>query len=148
VGAILSIEYVEILKRRAQQFVKYGDVALQNEDYDLACFMYHQASELYLKAILLRLTGHVPRLHSIRQLLALLIKILEEVFHQRLNDIIDLLRYFTSRYRSELKLLDEVYVQARYAPRRYSREECESLRDLSRHILEVVKLIEERLSSI
>ncbi len=99
-------------------------MASQNEDYDLACFMYHQASELYLKAILLRLTGHVPRIHSIRRLLALLVKILEEVFQQRFSDIVYLLKDFTSHYRSELKLLEEVYVQARYAPRRYSREEC------------------------
>lgn len=43
--------------------------ALSDHEYDLSSFLSEQASQLYLKSVLLELVGDSPRTHSLRILL-------------------------------------------------------------------------------
>ncbi|MGC8849607.1 MAG: HEPN domain-containing protein [Candidatus Bathyarchaeia archaeon] len=43
--------------------------SLLNRDYDIAAFMAEQALQLYIRSLILELTGEVPRVHAVRQLM-------------------------------------------------------------------------------
>ncbi|WP_456330150.1 HEPN domain-containing protein [Archaeoglobus sp.] len=101
---------VERLRKRAMGFMDAAAERLKAEDYDLACFMAEQAVQLYLKSAVLELSGDVPRTHSIRQLLSILSKLLDEQFD------------FDRR---SLIFLEDAYIKARYLGSDYVKEDAE-----------------------
>ena len=110
---------------------------LKEGHYDLAAFHSEQAVQLYLKAMILRLSGEERRGHEIRELLAELAFSLElEGFNEQAEKLKELAR----RYRRGLKELEEAYYEARYKPIPYKREEAEELVQVAE---EVVKRLEE-----
>lgn len=71
-------DVVKLLKKRAKGFLEGARERLNAGDYDVSCFMAEQSAQLYLKALILELSGEVPRTHSIRQLLSILSTLLEK----------------------------------------------------------------------
>lgn len=138
-----AIDQVEVLRTRAEQFLRHAVEALERGEYDLSCFFTQQSTELLLKALVLRITGQVPRLHSVRYLLALLLKLLEElgVGAEVRTHVVQ----FCESRREVLKLMDEVYVEAQYTAKRYEREDAEKLVNLCREIWDLVRRVEEVL---
>jgi HEPN domain-containing protein len=80
--------------------------------------MAEQAVQLYLKSMILEMSGEMPRTHSIRQLLNALRIVLGK------PDDID---QFVGRSRSLLIRLEDAYINSRYISREYEREEAEEL---------------------
>jgi len=62
----MSLEEIEILRERAEKFLKNGEYLLNNEVYDLAAFNIQQFVELYLKYKLFILPGDYPKTQSIK----------------------------------------------------------------------------------
>lgn len=62
----MSLEEIEILKERAEKFLKNGEELLKSGVYDLAAFNIQQFVELYLKYKLFLLAGDYPKTHSIK----------------------------------------------------------------------------------
>ncbi|MEM2123354.1 MAG: HEPN domain-containing protein [Candidatus Bathyarchaeia archaeon] len=60
---------IDILRRRASEFLYESESALKSGRYNLACFFSDQAVQLYAKSVLLEFVGDYPRTHSIRMLL-------------------------------------------------------------------------------
>ena len=119
---------VEVLKRRALEFLEEARAALRRCSFDVSCFLAEQALQLYLKSVLLRVVGEYPRTHSVRRLLGELSRILgsrELEEHVKAN-------------RVRLSALEDAYLMARCFVKEYSREDAEDM----------VKLVEETLSVI
>ncbi len=126
----LHREEVEILRRRYREFLIASRMALENELYDLACFLAEQALQLYMKSLLLELVGEYPRTHSIRRLLGELNRILSS---EKINE-------FTWSNRARISMLEDAYYMARYHVKEYTREDAE---DMVKLVEEAVRLIED-----
>ncbi len=85
----------------------------------MAVFLAEQSVQLYLKSVILELTGEVPRTHSVRQLLHMLRSLLSGA-----SEVID---EFTRKHRGLLTGLEDAYLASRYLFRAYERDESEEL---------------------
>lgn len=116
-------DVAERLRKRAMGFMDAAKERLEAGDYDLTCFMVEQAVQLYLKSLILELSGETPRTHSIRQLLSILSKLLDVQFE------------FDRR---SLVFLEDAYIKARYLGANYEREDAE----------DAIKIAEEVISTV
>jgi len=64
----MSFEEVEVLRRRAEAFLRNAKRLVEEGEYDLAVFNLEQYCQLLLKYRLLIWTGSYPRTHSLRRL--------------------------------------------------------------------------------
>jgi HEPN domain-containing protein len=99
-------------------------------DYDIAAFMAEQAAQLFLKSVVLEVSGEVPRTHSIRQLFNALKLVLGK--HEDIDR-------FVARNRSLLIRLEDAYINSRYVLREYEREEAEELVVFAEEVLRFVE---------
>ena len=104
----MSGEAVGRLKRRARSFLRASDLV---DDPDLKAFFAEQATQLYLKAVLLELFGEEARTHSIRELLGLLARRLRDTSY---TGEAERVMEFASAERLTLLEADEAYFTARY----------------------------------
>ncbi|MEM3081112.1 MAG: HEPN domain-containing protein [Nitrososphaerota archaeon] len=121
-----------LLRDRALRMLESGRRSLREGDYDIAAFMADQAVQLYLKSVIFELTGEVPRVHAVRQLMSVLKDLLSD---QNLFD------GFVRENRSLFIRLEEAYISSRYLPRRYDREEAEELLSVAEKVIEFVKSV-------
>ena len=108
---------VSLLRSRALRMLAHAEECLKSRDYDLAAFLAEQSAQLYLKSVILELTGEVPRTHSIRQLLHMLRELLSSA---EIDE-------FTRKHRELLIGLEDAYIMSRYLFRTYDKEESEEL---------------------
>ncbi len=130
------------MRKRALAFLDEAIDDLRKGYYDLASFHAEQAVQLYLKAMIVRLSGEERRGHEIRELLAELSLSLEM---EGLDDISKRLKELAREYRRELKELEEAYYEARYKPIPYEEEEAKELVQAAKNIIEELKAIEREL---
>ncbi|MEM1677057.1 MAG: HEPN domain-containing protein [Nitrososphaerota archaeon] len=131
-GGALSYSEVSLVRDRALRMLKSGRRSLLEGDYDIAAFMADQAVQLYIKSVIFELTGELPRVHVVRQLINILRDLLGD------PDVFD---GFVRENRSLLIRLEEAYITSRYMPRKYDREEAEELLDFAEKVIEFVKSI-------
>jgi len=108
---------VDLLRSRALRMLAHAEECLKSRDYDLAAFLAEQSAQLYLKSVILELTGEVPRTHSIRQLLHMLRELLSSA---EIDE-------FTRKHRELLIGLEDAYIMSRYLFRTYDKGESEEL---------------------
>ncbi|MEZ0346098.1 MAG: HEPN domain-containing protein [Infirmifilum sp.] len=123
----MSFEEAEVIRERAEAFLRNAEDLLERGVYDLAAFNIEQYCQLMLKYKLLVKTGTYPRTHSIVRLVRELAKISKSV-ERLLEDIIMLTK------------IEDAYIGSRYLPRRYEREEVEAM---LRFVKEKFKLVVE-----
>jgi len=128
----LSGVYVDKLKSRARAFLKE---AISAEDPDLAVFFAEQSMQLYIKAIHYELFGEIIRGHRLRELLAILVKMLEK---NGFNDVANSVLDFVDRYRRVLILAEEAYTMSRYGEISYSVEEARSVVEVAKNLIELL----------
>jgi len=119
---------VEILRKRALEFLEEAQIALERSSYDLVCFLSEQALQLYLKYVLLMIVGDYPRTHGIRKLLGEVARILGS---KELED-------FIKANRARLIALEDSYIMARYFISEYGKEDAEDM----------VKLVKETMNLV
>jgi len=117
-----SIGFVELLRGRSRLFHEYAREAFARGHYDLSVFNAEQALQLRLKALHLRMVGYMPRLHSVRELFGVIVKILEGLGR---SDLAGRLSSFVETHRDSLRMLEEAYIASRYTPKTYERDEAE-----------------------
>jgi HEPN domain-containing protein len=122
----LSLEEANIIRRRAEAFLRNAERLISEGEWDLAVFNLEQYCQLILKYKLLVTRGSYPRSHSLRTLIRILSQDAPEL--TSLIDDVGKLHYVAR--------LEEAYVVARYLP--YVFEEKEA-KDLYRFVLEVFK---------
>ena len=128
----MSMEEVEILRRRALAFLNHAGEAVEREEFDFACFSSEQAAQL---SVMLELVGETPRPHRVRELLHLLSRLAPEAEEP--------VTEFVRRNREALRALDDAYIASGHPPA-YTREEAfvklaESLIELMGEVLKRCK---------
>jgi len=126
----MSYREVNLLRGRSLRMLETAKRSLACGDYDIAAFMADQAVQLYLKSVILELSGEMPRTHSVRQLFNALRTVLGK------PDDID---QFVVRSRSLLIRLEDAYINSRYVSREYERDEVEELVGFAEEAIEFVK---------
>ena len=106
--------------------------SLGSGDYDIAAFMAEQAVQLFLKSVILEVSGEMPRTYSIRQLFNALRLVLGK--HKDIDQ-------FVGRKRSLIIRLEDAYINSRYVLREYEREDVEELVTFAEEVLEFVKAL-------
>jgi len=138
-----SIDYVNTLKERIRLFYMYTCEALERRHYDLALFYAEQAAQLRAKAlILIERRALCRRLHSVRELLGLLSKLLDSMGR---SDLSELLRRISEEYRDAFRVLEEAYTASRYLPKTYEREDAEKAIRAVDAMLEALNRVEDSL---
>jgi len=131
----MSYREAELLRNRALRMLDSAKRSLASHDYDIAAFMADQSLQLSLKSRIFDLTGEIPRVHSVRQLLHFLGTTLGES-----DDVED----FIKKNRSLLIRLEDAYINSRYVPREYERDEVEELVKFAEEAVEFVKHLERK----
>jgi len=72
-----SIDFVELLKNRSSLFHEYARGALARGHRGMAVLHAEQALQLRLEALALRMLGHIPRIHGVRELLGIVVESLD-----------------------------------------------------------------------
>lgn len=121
----MSFEEAEVLRERAEAFLRNAERLLEEGVYDLAAFNVEQYCQLILKYKLLVKTGTYPRTHSIMRLARELSKINPKA-DKLLQDIVIVTK------------IEDAYIGSRYLPRRYEREEVEAMFRYAREVFGVV----------
>lgn len=124
----MSLEEAEVIRKRAEAFLRNAEHLLRSGEWDLAVFNMEQYCQLILKYKLLVKTGSYPRTHSLRRLIRELAR-----FHPDMSSLVE----------DEGKLhyvarLEEAYITSRYTP--YVYEEREAL-SLYRFVVEEFKKV-------
>jgi len=107
----LSGEYPALLRRRALRMFRLAERLLEEGDADLSVLHAEYAARLYVKQLLLRLTGEEYRGHSIRVLLGALRAVLEDLGQR---EAAERLAEYTRRSRRLLAELEEGHTRAVY----------------------------------
>ena len=128
----MSFEEAEILRRRAESFLRNAERLIEEEEWDLAMFNLEQYCQLILKYKLLVLRGSYPRTHSLRRS----IRELGEI-HQ---DILGLIENIENLH--YIARLEEAYIASRYLPYIYEERE---VRDIYRFVVEVFRPLVEAI---
>ena len=127
----MSFEEIEILKERAESFLKNAEELFLKEVYDLAAFNIEQYCQLIVKYKLLVKTGTYPRTRSLIKLLRLLSNISSGLYI-----------LFEGRNIVMLTKIEDAYIGARYLARRYEKGEVE---EMLKFVLEVFRNVIERI---
>jgi len=128
----LSYEEVELIRRRAEAFLRNAQGLINQGEWDLAVFNLEQYCQLILKYKLLVKKGSYPRTHSLKSLIRILG-----------DDNPNLLRLVQDEEKLHyIARLEEAYIVSRYLP--YVFEERE-VKDIYRFVVEVFKPIVEKI---
>jgi len=122
----LSFKEAELLRKRAEAFLKNALYLINENEADLAMFNFEQYCQLILKYKLLIIKGTDPRTYSLRQL----IKELSEI-NPKIAILIEDIKNL--HYIARLK---ESYISSRYLPFEYTIEE---VKDIGKFVIEVFK---------
>lgn len=125
----VSVKAFELLQDRALRMLRVAEQNLESGHFDLAAFMAEQAVQLFIKSLIFKATGEIPRMRMVRQLLGVFGEISDR---KRVEG-------FVRRNRSLLIRLEEAYISSRYLPRKYEREEAEELVNFAKEVIGFVK---------
>jgi len=126
----VSHREVSLPRDRSLRMLSSARRSLLDGDYDLSAFMADQAVQLYLKSMILELTGELPRIHAVRQLMRVL---------KDLSDRPKVIDDYVREKRSLLIRLEEAYISSRYMPRIYEKDEVEELVNFAEEAMGSVK---------
>ncbi|AEM38334.1 HEPN domain protein [Pyrolobus fumarii 1A] len=136
-----SGERVELLKDRARFFLSLARELLERGRYDIAAFCAEQAMQLRVKASLLRLSGEMPRIHGLRELLGILARVLEELGCRSLAGEV---RRYTREYRDQLIDAEDAYTSARYGVFTLGAREVADVILAAKRLFELLEEVERR----
>ncbi|MBD3190899.1 MAG: HEPN domain-containing protein [Candidatus Heimdallarchaeota archaeon] len=117
-------EQIDLLLTRGKNFLESAENRFKNKDWDLTCFFAEQSVQLYIKAVILELSGSSPRIHSLRRLIALLGQIIDEKIEYE---------------RKSLLFLESAYFNARYLPFKYEKQDAEEALRIAKELITLVK---------
>jgi len=124
-----SKDELALINRRASVFFEEAEHLLKKGEYDVAVFNAEQSAQLCCKAALLGSTGDFPRSHSVIDLINRLGEATKSTAKAR---------EFLKRNRESLKLLETAYIDSRYLPVSYSKEDAEAIMNTSRTVKKFV----------
>jgi HEPN domain-containing protein len=124
---------VDLMRKRARAFLEAAEFSIQRGNYDLAAFNAEQASQLYLKSVLLEFVGDYPRTHSA-------IALLKEL--ERIDPTVG---EFLAKEKRGLHNLEDSYLMSRYFYKLFDREDGDYLVSLAKEVMTLCERIRERM---
>ncbi len=128
----MSLEEVELLRKRAEAFLRNAKNLIDEGEYDLAMFSLEQYCQLLLKYKLLVKRGSYPRTHSIRTLLRIL--------GDENPEVLDLVN--DEKKLHYIARIEEAYIVSRYLPYEFEQKE---VMDIYRFVVEEFRKVVERI---
>ena len=128
----MSFEEAEIIRRRAEAFLRNAERLMAEGEWDLAAFNLKQYYQLILKYKVLIRTGSYPGTHSLRTLIRILGR-----DNPKLLELVE-----DERHLHYIARLEEAYIASRYLPYTYEQKE---VADIHKFVVEVFKEYVERL---
>ncbi|HDN83628.1 MAG TPA: HEPN domain-containing protein [Candidatus Altiarchaeales archaeon] len=110
-------DLVTKLKERGKHFFQVAIFDAEKGRYDLALFHLEQSLQLLLKSKLLEIAGDFPKIHSLKDLFALL-----EEFFPNLDKIVD-------ENILIIDVLEDAYIASRYLGAEYGKKEFDICRN-------------------
>jgi HEPN domain-containing protein len=115
---------VDLLVKRSKEFLDTAKDRFKKSSWDLTCFMAEQATQLFLKAIILEKSGEHPRTHSIRELFAMIgYLIKKEIKYDR----------------KAMAFLESAYFNSRYLSFTYNKEDAKNAIKIAEEVIEIVE---------
>ncbi len=127
----MTSQIYEALWRRAKIYLKEAERLLEEGVYDLSLVMSEQAIQLAVKAEIYKYLGEVPKGHNLRRLIAYLASLSKS----------EELRRFVLENRETLILLEDAYLEGRYGPPYFTKEEAMRGVEVARRLLETLRQI-------
>ena len=128
------------MKKRALSMLRLAERLLGEGEHDLVVLHSEYAVQLYLKALLYRLTGEEYR--GLLALLGVLAAVLEEKgFRKQAGVVTD----FVRRFRRELSELEEGRIRSVYGVYEYADYQARRLHESAKRVIELLKRIEEEV---
>jgi HEPN domain-containing protein len=121
----------EILKERADEFVKLAEYAYKRKRYDLAMFNLEQAVQLYLKYKIWQKLGDFEKTHSITKLLKDFGRVYKK--SKAINKFI----------KENLKLINNLevaYIESRYLPAQFFKEDIDKAFEFLNKLKKLINL--------
>jgi HEPN domain-containing protein len=121
----------EILKERADEFVKLAEYAYKRKKYDLAMFNLEQAIQLYLKYKIWQKLGDFEKTHSITNLLKDFGRVYKK--SKTINKFI----------KENLKLINDLevaYIESRYLPAQFLKEDVDKAFEFLNKLKKLINL--------
>ncbi|MDJ0270718.1 MAG: HEPN domain-containing protein [Aigarchaeota archaeon] len=128
----MSADEAELIKSRADAFLRNAERLIEEGEWDLAVFNLEQYCQLVLKYKLLVKKGSYLKTHSLRSLIRVL-----GVGSPELLGLVE-----DERKLHYVARLEEAYIVSRYLPYRFEERE---VRDIHRFVVEVFKPLVEKL---
>ncbi len=128
----MSLEEAELLRKRAEAFLRNAKNLIDEGEYDLAMFSLEQYCQLLLKYKLLVKRGSYPRAHSIRTLLRIL--------GDENPEVLDLVN--DEKKLHYIARIEEAYIVSRYLPYEFEQKE---VMDIYRFVVEEFRKVVERI---
>ena len=136
----MSGERVNVIKGRATAFLDLAIELIRRGKLDIASFNIHQACQLRIKATLLRITGEMPRLHGIRELLGILAKEVEELGYPEISkNIVS----FVRQNRDALIDIETSYTESRYGLAVTTRTSIEEMVKAAKALFNLLEEVEK-----
>lgn len=124
-----TMNEVKALLTKSKKFMDLASTCVKQNVHDLACFNAQQATQLFLKAYILKKLGYIPRMHSIRELIGTLAKQLSE---KKLSD-------YVKSHRLELTALEDAYISSRYFIKEFTKDDAEDCIRIAKDVMELVQ---------
>lgn len=121
----------EILKERADEFVKLAEYAYKRKRYDLSVFNLEQAIQLYLKYKIWQKLGDFEKTHSITKLLKNFGRVYKK--SKAINKLI----------KENLKLINDLeiaYIESRYLPAQFFKEDIDKAFEFLNKLKKLINL--------
>lgn len=135
-------ELVWILRERAIHFKEFAIEAAERRWLDTSLYLTEQACQLLLKSSLLRLFAEETRTHSVRSLLALLVKKLNEISR---SDLAENLSILSREYQDILIELDLAYTGAEYLVYRPDADTINRALEFMNKLFEIIEKVERNV---
>ncbi len=111
------MENGKFLKERADKFYETAKFNFEKGMFDIAAFNIEQAAQLYIKYAIFNILGDFRKTHNIKQLLEDYYKATKK------REVLD----FITINLKTLEELEEIYIQSRYIPANFFKEDIEKL---------------------
>lgn len=123
------LEEYRYLLERSRRFYETAIMQIDRGFYDLAVFSLEQSLQLFLKACLLKFGVDYPRIHSVRKLLEIMLRV---TGRQEIESLLN-------KFSLELGSLEDAYITSRYIAREYTLEEVRRLKGVVEEVMNVVR---------
>ena len=120
----MSMRFYRELIGRAKHFFKVAEFDVSEGRYDIALFHLEQAAQLAIKSYLLKEIGDFPRIHSLKDLIAISGN--------------DCLRRLSEEFWYVIDILEDAYTGSRYFMRSYGEKEYRAARDFVTRVFECI----------